>query len=226
MFKDEGGNLQLTMSWSRHEDLEGDGYHLVESQEKWTRLDRDTGKPADLVEMIFPDLHTGSAWNFDIKTSQAVPPERVPDELRKFSKRVKISTKQTDGLPSITCSHKRSPISIRVSAVYRYSIKDTDYTLELSHSQVKEIATREFLHSDPTSKLNEPRWSLNVYRTEWDNLFALNERLKVSEKANWNDEFEEWFPEESSWEKDGSEDGFKQLLGKLGEIEKVVRGCA
>ncbi|CZT17108.1 uncharacterized protein RCC_02940 [Ramularia collo-cygni] len=226
VFKDEAGNLQLTMSWSRNEDLEGGGFQLVPNGENWTRLDRDTGKATDMVDLIMTDLHTGSAWDFEIKTSHDVPPDRVPPELRKFAKGVKITVPPADDLPCIELTHSIGPIYMRRSAVYLYNIKSTDYTVELLHFQVKERALSDPSNSDSTFKLRQPRWSLSVYRTDWDNQFAQNERLKVSDKATWNDDFEVWFPQEASFDQAGSEAGFNQLLQRLGEVEKVVKGWA
>lgn len=225
VFQDDAGNLQLTMAWERNDDLVGGGFELLPQNRRWIRLDRDTGKATEMVDMILTDLHTGSAWDFDIKTSHTVTPDRVPGDLKQFHNGVKIFIKDSDELPVIKheSSHQRSLISIKVSAVYRYSIKATDYTLELSNYQLKEFGQRSTLYAEPEVKLWEPRWGLSVYRTDWDNRFSENERLKVSEKTKWKDEFEEWFPAEASFDSTEGDDGFKQLLERLGEIEKIVR---
>lgn len=95
--------------------------------------------------------------------------------------------------------------------------------LELSRFQIREEHHPELPNSDAKIKLYEKRWSLCAYRREWDNHFARNERLKIGDKADWLDDFEEWFPPETSR---AGDDGFQQLMQKLGMIERVVREIA
>lgn len=221
VFRQVVGVLQLTMAWAQIRDGAGVGFHPVPIKTTWVRLDRDTGKATDLVDMNLVDLHTGSAWNFDIKTSQAMGTLRVPEALTRFSERVSISINQTDGHPFVTWRPGVSPVSVKESTIYLYRINKSDYTLELSHFQTQNIDSDQLPAGDTAVEMYEKRWSVNVYRTEWDNEFAKNERLKISEKAEWDGTSAEWFPADDSYE--GGGDGFKQLLQKLKDVEYLIR---
>lgn len=228
VFKIEAGYFQLSKSWDRIENAKGSGFKLFLKEEKWLRLDRDTGKAADLFDLVNTDLWTGSAWQFDIKTSGALENLRIPAELRKFSQKVRISIRPELDEPSVTWSHSFCPGFVRQSTVYRYIVSETDYTLELSHFQIQEVVPRDSPTAASETKINvyEKRWGLNVYRKDWDTSFARNERLQIAEEAKWNDDFNEWFPSRLSDQGANGEDGFEVLLEKLSSIEKVVRTSA
>ena len=69
----------------------------------------------------------------------------------------------------------------------------------------------------------EPRWSLSVYRADWDTKFAQNESLKVGWGAEWEDDIETWFPKDPQNPQTESKGaGFDHLMENLKRIARMI----
>lgn len=218
------------MTWLETSESETDKLEFGESTKEWTRLDRDTGHATKLVDVSMTDPHNGSAWQFEMLSSEVVEHSKLPRELRHFADRVRIDpmavrNKKSDDKSFITFNPFVQPKTVRQMIRYQYGIKGTDYTLELSQFQDWVYAARKSMADAVEPTVFEPRWGLSVFRVEWDTMFTKNARLTIGASADWTDEMENWFPQD--WVPDdddeGKQDGFGQLLRKLAKIEKLVR---
>ncbi|EME89218.1 uncharacterized protein MYCFIDRAFT_193188 [Pseudocercospora fijiensis CIRAD86] len=227
VFDDIHGALQLYMTWHELEEKQADGPEYLLEQTKWTRLDRDTNRPTPLLDMSLTDLHTGSAWQFEIAASRSVEEYKVPQNLRDFAKRVTIdpvqAVKQMADKSFIRYNPFMRLYSFRQEVIFRYNILNSDYTLELKRFQDRIFSTQQMLIEKPKVTVYEPRWGLNVFRTDWDTAFSKNERLPIGEVADWDDTFEVVFPSDIGPDVEDNGDGFEQLLGKLDKIAALVR---
>ncbi|CAK3891581.1 Hypothetical predicted protein [Lecanosticta acicola] len=218
-FPNERGDLRLSMSWHQAPD-EGGEMQFAEPSVKWSRLDRDTGRETKLVDMSLTNLHQSSALQFELSTTETVENLRIPIILKNFADRVRIDPSAISdpfrGKPFVMFSPYVQPKTLRQSVSYQYGVRPSDYTLEIAQFQDR-------VYTDPRKppEVYEPRWSLNVFRPEWDTLFSENERLPVGTRADWDDAIETWFP--AGWDCEEGTDGFQQLLEMLGRIERIVR---
>ncbi|KAF7191296.1 hypothetical protein HII31_07319 [Pseudocercospora fuligena] len=228
VFDDANGALQLHMTWHELEEKKADGPEYLLEQAKWTRLDRDTNRPTPLLDMSLTDLHTGSAWQFEIAASRSVEEYKVPQNLRDFAARVTIDPIQAVKQSADKSFVRYNPFmrlrSFRQEVSFRYNILNSDYTLELKRFQDRIFSTQQTLVEKPKVTVYEPRWGVNVFRTDWDTAFSKNERLPIGEVADWDDTFEVVFPSDIGPDVEDDGDGFEQLLGKLDGIAALVRG--
>ena len=129
-------------------------------------------------------------------------------------------------------SHRSSAAGLkhtqhRISYRYHLRTKDgfvTDYTLDLTRFQDRKYTpTKTPLLAGAEPTIYEPRWSLNVYRTEWDSKFAQNARLKIGEGGNWPLDVDSWFPEDpQSPQPDSQGAGFAHLMENLKRVGRVI----
>ncbi|KXT13608.1 hypothetical protein AC579_9771 [Pseudocercospora musae] len=227
VFDDANGALQLHMSWHELEETKADGPEYLLEQAKWTRLDRDTNRPTPLLDMSLTDLHTGSAWQFEIAASRSVEEYKVPQNLRDFAARVTIDPVQAAKQSAEKSFVRYNPFmrlrSFRQEVCFRYNILNSDYTLELKRFQDRIFSTQQTLVEKPKVTVYEARWGINVFRTDWDTAFSKNERLPIGEVADWDDDFDVVFPSDIGPDVEDDGDGFEQLLGKLDRIAALVR---
>jgi len=244
-FTDEGGDLRLSVDWQETQDYSAQSTDFVRKATKWTRLDRDTGAPSPIFDVSLTDLNTGSAWQFDIVAAQSIEESRLPQQLVRFAEKLAIDTnaarkRSADRLFVVHTPHANlKSLQQRISYHYRIAIGNSDYTLELSQFQDRVYAARQapapsFINSAAGLTIYEPRWSLNVFRADWDTNFAQNERLEIGAMVVWSDDVESWFPQDlnangststNDDEKPDAEVGWKQLMEKLVRIEALVQGA-
>lgn len=214
------GDLQLSMVWNESGLDEHNKLEFTEPTKKWTRLDRYDGAMAKLIDISRTDLTNGMTWQFDVTSVAPEDGSRIAVKYRSFPDRVRLDPSRV----LLPLSQKAFVVynpfttikSLRQIVRYHYLIKGTDYTLQISN-----IQDRTF-NQDKTEIVLEPRWTLEVFRVEWETMFGKNERLDIGTKADWDDGIEEWFPKD--W--DSETDGFLSLMEKLEEIEKRVRNAA
>lgn len=227
VFDDIYGALRLSMSWHELEDKKHENPEFILENSKWSRLERDTDRATGLLDMSSIDLHTGSAWQFEITASRAIEESKLPQNLRDFVARVSIdptqATKQSTDKPFVRYNPFIKLRSLRQEISYRYNIQNSDYTLELRRFQDRSFSAADLTMAKPDVSVYEPRWGLNVLRTDWDTCFSKNECLSIGKAANWNDGFDEWFPSDIGPNVELGGDGFGQLLEKLQRIGKAVR---
>ena len=224
-FEDRTGDLCLLKSWHLDEDAQGNATQLVEEKDRWSRLDRDTGKANHLVDMALTDLHTGNAWQFDVTATRAVDEDKIDEVYTNFAKRVKIE-------PGLALEFANEnfvrwaqviPLkTMRQEVHYRYNIRKTDYVLDLVHFQNNEFPAGQTSVKHLTPKTFESCWGLSVSRADWGTMFSKNERLPIGTHADWQDDMETWFPQFGYNTADGT-DGFLQLVDKLEQIEKLFQ---
>lgn len=228
-FEDRNGDLCLLKSWHLDEDAQGNANQLVEEKDRWSRLDRDTGKANHLVDMALTDLHTGNAWQFDVTATRAVDEDKIDEVYTNFAKRVKMDPGLalkfgTDA--SDLCFVRWAQViplkTMRQEVHYRYNIRKTDYVLDLVRFQNKDFPAGQssVRHLEP--KTFESCWGLSVSRADWSTMFSKNERLPIGTPADWQDDMETWFPQFGYNTADGT-DGFLQLVDKLEQIEKLFQ---
>ena len=217
------------MTWLESSDSGSDELEFAEATKEWSRLDRETGNATKLVDMSLTDLSNGSAWQFEMSSSEAMEHSKLSPELRQFADKVRIDTialrKKSSEKSFVVFNPFVQPKLVRQMIRYQYGIKGTDYTLELSQIQDRVYPARKSVPDAPAPTVYEPRWGLNVFRIEWDTMFTKNARLTIGASADWGDDMENWFPQDwvADEDHDGKQDGFAQLMRKLGKVEKLVR---
>ncbi|KAF2172447.1 hypothetical protein M409DRAFT_63129 [Zasmidium cellare ATCC 36951] len=214
------GDINLSMVWKESDLDESGKLQFTEPTKQWTRLDRFDGGVNKLIDTSLTDLSSGLAWQFDLTSVGPEDESKISVEYRSFPDRVRLDPSGVLLPLSQKAFVRYNPFarlkSVRQIVRYHYMIIGTDYTLQISNIQDRTI------NSDKTETVLEPRWSLEVFRVEWDTMFGKNHSLGIGTKADWDDDIEEWF--QKDW---GSEnDGFQSLMEKLQEIEKRVRDAA
>lgn len=198
---------------------------------KWTRLDRETSTPDHLLDINVTDLINGSAWQFDIKSSQAVDEARLSPQLVAFADSIRIEAIAARKQVATEIFVRMKPLQtlkyLRQRVSYNYNIKNTDYVLELSRFQDKSYPARKYsLGPEEHPALYEPRWSINVYREQWDTMFATHEHLAIGTSVDWAADPDTWFPEDmlASPAHDALPGrGFEAMLEKLRMVEQLLR---
>ncbi|SMQ46373.1 unnamed protein product [Zymoseptoria tritici ST99CH_3D7] len=230
IFQNDAGDLHLAMTWHIAVDSDPNTPELEVGKKQWTRLDVDSGNATKLLDISLTDLQNGSAWSFDLSTEKPVSEDKLPQSLVRFAKSAHISRdalKRQDPMrPFVVYTPHSAMRWMRERTDYRYGIIGTDYTLELSKYQVKDLTPGQ------EHRLFEPRWSLDVYRTAWDTNLAHNQNLRIGETASWTSDMKEWFPRDiggpdADAEEDAAGvDGFIQLMKKLERVEALIRGLS
>lgn len=223
IFADAAGNLRLAIEWQEAQDVNNTQSSFEELSRKWTRLERDTGTPTQLLDVSLTDLTTGLAWQFDILASQPVDEARVPPGLVEYAKKLQfnlaIAKEPSSNKPFVRIINNAALRSYQQRTSYRYTLANSDFKLELSRFQ-------DAVYPAPT--VYEPRWSLGLYRSEWDTMFSANERLGVGKQTGWPDDLEAWFPRNvgpgcsSPTGEDEAQLSWDQLMEKLERIGGLV----
>lgn len=237
-FEDPGGHYRLSVEWHQTQDAYvGNGsINLDEASKKWTRLDRDMSTPASLLDVSLCDLNKSSAWQFDILAShQVVDETKLPTPLVNFARNLKIdrnaALKSDNSDLFVRFNSYTSLVSIQQRISYQYFIANSDFTLELSRFQDRTYPPRAISPFTTTSAnqpiVYEPRWGLNVFREHWDTMLAKNERLGIGEHADWEGDVATWFPVDvgpgsAKVDEENANQGWHQLMEKLGRIERLV----
>jgi hypothetical protein len=232
VFAEDGGDVCLRKEWKEEQDEGSAATSFEDISTKWTRLERDSGRPAPIVDVCYSDLQTGFGWHFDLHAEQSVESARIPEKLSEFAHTVKILPDAARNRTFDRLFVQYRPYAghlkkIQQSISYRYLISHSDYVVELSRYQDRELAPRRTVLSAPEKETTvyEPRWGLSVYRPDWDKEFTRNENLGIGERADWVDDVEEWFPEDINKDSDTESSGklgFSQLLAKLKEIQNLM----
>ncbi|GAB1739401.1 hypothetical protein NU219Hw_g4361t1 [Hortaea werneckii] len=214
-----------------------DRVEYVQKYRKWTRFERDSGNPTPLLDINLTDLNSGWAWQFDILTSQPVDERKVPDTLQKFANTIRLDALSTAKLKArdpfvLRYNAPSNLINVQERTCYSYVIANSEFNLEISRFQNRiyhfrpsmvapEDGPRQSSRAAPN--IYEPRWSLSIYRQEWDTLFNENERLPVGQNVGWKNDMAHWFPADIGSEASENEDqGWSQLMDNLGQIEAMV----
>jgi len=240
-FHDEAGDLRLSVDWQESHDSGAQTSDFRQPAPRWTRLHRDTGAPSTLLNANLTNLATGSAWQFDIQAVQKVDKARLSPQLARFAESLRFDAeaarRQSADRPFVKFNPSTNLKSLqqRISYHYRIALGNSDYTLELSRFQDRVYPSRA-APADPAissteTTVCEPRWSISVFRTDWDTWFGLNESLGIGAQADWSDDMSAWFPEDllgsptsgSAPEKPEEDSGWVQLMEKLTHIEELVR---
>ena len=233
IFQDEAGDLRLTVSWLLSQSFEQLNVEFDPISTKWTRLERDTGDAASIIDVSLTDLAAGTAWHFDMQASQAVDPTRLSKTYIEFAASLKVDAAAVRKQSAEKCfaiyrpNSKLKSIHQRIS--YRYGIMTTDYTLEISRFQDRVFPPRTnssvLTVHEPT--VYEPRWSLQIYRNAWDTMFTDNERLDVGQGVEWDNKMDNWFPKDDAAANalgmGANADGVEQLMEMLKKIAGVVQ---
>lgn len=227
----ELGDIRLTIIWEEHQDSNASLPTYEQVSKKWTRLDRDTGAPSTILATTLSEISTGMAWQFEINAAQSIEEERLPQGFAAYGDSIKPNPKQAQRvvmykMDDMTFVHYRSTFtwlkSVEQRLNYRYNLKGSDYTLDLSRFQLRTFPPKKNLVSaSGQPAMYEARWGLSVYRIEWDTLFTKNERLPVGEKADWEHEEKVWFPKDYD-DDEGETGGFEMMMRKLAMIQELV----
>ncbi|EMD01224.1 hypothetical protein BAUCODRAFT_203034 [Baudoinia panamericana UAMH 10762] len=232
-FADHGGDIRLTVDWQQTLDTTRAHVEFDMTSKKWVRLDRDTGMLKPLLDASLTDLSTSLAWQLDVSASTQVVDEcNLPEQLVSFAKNLRIEPKAVRHQDDAVLFVRRNPYaklkSFRQQIGYQYAICDSDYTLEVCRYQDQTFAP----HEPPVNEkmpptIYEPRWSLNVFRKEWDTSFAKNERLPIGQGVDWSDDVTFWFPSDIGpgappVDEHNPYQGWDQLMDKLMRIHGIV----
>jgi len=176
-----------------------------------------------LVDIALIDLDRGSAWQFDLRASQAIENSRLPADLQKFADSVRLDLVQARkghcDKPFVKFMAYAPLKSIQQRISYRYGLLSSDYTVELTHFQDRSF--RRLPSGLVTSIVFEARWSLEVHHNLWDTMFEENAHLPVGARAHWSDDA--WFPVDEVYNSTRKvNDGFAKLMGRLNDLKDVV----
>ncbi|KAK5168000.1 uncharacterized protein LTR77_006567 [Saxophila tyrrhenica] len=232
-FADEAGDLRLEICWEEAKDTSYKSTEYDVVYKKWTRLDRDTGTTASIVDIALKDLTSGLAWQFDIKAAQVMEESRLSAKLKAFAESIRINPSEASkmNLDKLLVTHKPPHgvqlKSIQQKLVYRYNIKWSDFTLELAQFQDRKFShqSSSALSSNMPTTIYDPRWSLSLYRGDWDKMLASNENLPIGERTEWEDDIDNWLPEDMTPTSDPDHKGagFDQLMEKLKTLQNVMK---
>lgn len=234
VFADAGGDLQLAMTWVESQDEGSDTVAFEVVSKKWTRPERQSPSAVPILDVSLKSLSTGSAWHVSVESRQPVEDAHLSQSLCDFSDGIRLDLdavrQWVTDRPFV--KHKAFPSQLKrmhQRMSYRFGVKASDYTVELSRFQDFEFQERPptLLRAARGPTVYEPRWSLEVYRAEWDQMFTLNERLPIGERADWDASADVWFPEDMTDESttEGESRGFAQLMEKLNALSKVLTGA-
>lgn len=238
-FADPSGDLRYTINW-KEMDSDSVRPEFDAIPRGWVRLDLDTREPRALFDVALTNLSVGSLTDLNAATSVALtnlnaasswrfgidayPPAvtGVPKDLNKFVKAICFDAKRALDLDLqfALCGDQPNLKRIQQRITYAYRIMDSDYTLEITHFQDR-VRNRK----DGSATLYESRWSVEVFRSEWETMFGQNERLTVGKGTTWADDGSTWFPADLGPTTPVDGDGFQQLMEKLQKIERVVRSA-
>lgn len=233
-FADEAGDLRLTKTWHETEDAETQASAFEEISKQWTRLECDGGGAAPLLDIALSDLNTGMAWQFDIEATQSIDETKLAKKYVDFSYGMKFdrmaALAQSSDKPFVTGSAYTTSLKhVEYRITYQYGMLTeagilTDYTLELTRFQERRYPTTKTPGvSSATPSMVEPRWSVSIYRKDWDAKFSGNASLKIGERADWPDNIDSWFPEDPQRSQpDMGQEGFSHLLKNLKRVEQVI----
>lgn len=227
----EAGDIRLTMTFKEVQDADSPLPSYEITSKKWTRMDCDTGAPNSLVDISLNDLNTGMTWQFEIHAAQGIEDARLPAGLASFPDRVKVDSRAAHSpvLSVVADMSFIKPIShpqlkhMEERIRYHYYIAGSDYTLELTRFQHRDIPPRRSL-AVPAGEhtVYEARWGVSVYRNEWDAMFTRNEQLSVGERAEWSHEEGMWFPTDDPMSDEQAGKGFEQMMEKLKRVAGLV----
>lgn len=215
-------DFRLTVEWKKTSAGSAEDSLDVVSN-KWTRVEKDADTATSILDISLTDLISGVAWQFDIKASPILDVNGLPPELERFEKKIchapNILKSKTMKDLFVKYANTHGLKSIQKHTLFRYNINDSDFTLEL-------VRFEDGLHppsltprgASKTTRTNEPRWGINVYRQEWDTMFVQNERLKIGLATDWKVDIATWFPPGFVDDRDG----WDHLMHKLGQIENFV----
>ena len=117
------------------------------------------------------------------------------------------------------------------SSIWKFRIKGSDYVIELTSFR-NHISHKEKVLDDMWTAY-QSRWSVGLYRPQWDLYLDLNRRVGLGEKASWTPQEYAFFPpnpkvfRDSKSAEDGFHykgDGFLELIQKLQMTEAIARG--
>lgn len=253
-FQDAAGDYCFYISWKKVNDLDGGQTRtsFVRGAKKWTRFNAGANGPEKLLNATLTDLKMPSSWAIELLASHTLTAKqvrRLPVHLVSFTDGITLDQavlmRQEPNQRFIRYREMTDLKSARQMTTYQYFIRNTDYTIELS--KFNDII---YINS-PGQNLETPRmqtdsWSLNVYRQNWDNLFAENAALKAGKRVEWAESanMEMWFPknmkpgfddevsgdeqdvdiQSTEDENDDDGDGFTHLIGNLNAIVELVKG--
>ena len=207
-FPAEDSDVRLVKSWQRSEfesETEPGAFRMVANPDQFHR------SATHLLDVSLTDLHTGTAWQFDLTAELSAVPSKLLEKYSQFAASVspEISLKGADEFSVKYNSAGVALKTLRYEVRYRFNIKGTDYNLDLVRFQDRTFSKGQMA-------VFEPAWKLNVFRPEWAENLSRNKDLAVGTSANWSHNIDEWFPGDSG------EDGFALLVSKLTAIEKVL----
>jgi len=124
-----------------------------------------------------------------------------------------------------------SPLKMMCSSIWKFRIKGSDYVIELTSFR-NHISHKEKVLDDMWTAY-QSRWSVGLYRPQWDLYLDLNRRMGLGEKASWTPQEHAFFPpnpkvfRDSKAAEDGFHykgDGFLEFIQKLQMTEAIARG--
>jgi hypothetical protein len=219
----------LEMSWQEAQDDSGSNIpELNEPSHVWSRLDRGATSLSSLIDISLLNLKNRSAWHFELSASHAVEKTRLDpryhDIVKSIRADVHVARQQRADIPFVRFAPYAGVKTLRQLTSYKFLLKNSGYTLELTRFQDRVYTPRIHSNGDPECAVYEPRWSVEVYHSEWDSNLAANERLAVGETVGWSNDVKKWFPEDDNDDlgQVKGERGFEQLIAKLRLVAKQV----
>ncbi|PPJ59638.1 hypothetical protein CBER1_01164 [Cercospora berteroae] len=209
-FPAEDSDVRLVKSWQRsvHEsDLPGTT-RMIANPDQFHR------SATNLLDVSLTDLHTGTAWQFDLTAELSVVPSKLLEKYSHFAASISLEAPLNKSNEFVVKYNSAGVTmkSLRYEVRYRFNIKGTDYNLDLVRFRDRTFSKGEMI-------VFEPAWKLNVFRPEWAENLSRNKDLAVGTSANWSHNIDEWFPG------DGGEDGVALLVSKLTAIEEVLQAA-
>ena len=202
----------------------------------WSRLDPGSRTPTKLLDIPLVDLRKGSAWALEVTATQTIlDTSQIPSSLLQWAQKVEIDGRRARDLVAPK-RFLKFPGDARVfyyeqKVAWTFNLTGSQYQVEIARTEHMDMSARG-QSAEPAAAFSynvlEPRWSVTVRHDEWRSLLGSHPNLKVGEGSKYEINAMKWFPRDRNLdygnETKKDQDGFANLLEKLGKIERVVRG--
>ncbi|KAI9655354.1 MAG: hypothetical protein M1821_005501 [Bathelium mastoideum] len=201
------------------------------SSRDWSKLDPGSTNPTKLLDISLIDLQKSSAWALEVTATQTISDDtQVPQSFLQWAERVEIDGQRArnhDKPGQFIAFPAGVPIVFyKEKVVWTFHLIGSLYTVEIGRTQRTATDRSQMLSRSPNAVpnvLQDPYWTVAVRHNDWNGFLGTHANLKVGEGAKYTVDEKKWFPKDDTC---GSkhQDGFLNLVEKLGQIEGIVRG--
>ncbi|KAF2145719.1 uncharacterized protein K452DRAFT_124414 [Aplosporella prunicola CBS 121167] len=169
---------------------------------RWSQLGKKEKTPKRFLDANIIDLQDGLAWHVGLEHAKNVSERGLAIDYQEFPESLELdltAAKDIGGNRDFiiyrTNANRRLGIPIKSICQKRSWRFHVDPKLEWN-LEITEFHTTELSGGEPSVRY-EPRWSVNVWHSEWANLLEANSAVEIGRPANWavEDACSLFFPE-------------------------------